>query len=76
MSLLIGFLLGLGVGICTGEAIVGNIGSERIMDYTVIGQTVNMAKRLQEYAKAGQILIDEQTCQAVNNMVETHPVDD
>ena len=66
--------LGLGVGICTGEVIVGNIGSERMMDYTVIGQTANMAKRLQEHARAGQILIEEQTCRASNGIVETHPV--
>ena len=67
--------LGLGVGICTGEVIVGNIGSERIMDYTVIGQTVNMAKRLQEHASAGQILIEAPTYQAANNIIEARPVD-
>jgi class 3 adenylate cyclase len=57
--------LGLGVGICTGEAVVGNVGSERIMDYTVIGNTPNTARRLQECAKAGQILVDENTYSAI-----------
>jgi adenylate cyclase len=57
--------LGLGIGIHSGEAIVGNIGSERVMDYTVIGDTVNIAKRLQEIAKPGQILISETTYQMV-----------
>jgi class 3 adenylate cyclase len=51
--------LGLGVGIHSGDAIVGNIGTERIMDYTVIGDTVNVARRLQEAARPGEILISD-----------------
>jgi adenylate cyclase len=62
--------LGLGIGICTGEAVVGNVGSERVMNYTVIGRTPNMAKRLQERAHAGQILIDERAYQAVRDLAE------
>ncbi len=67
--------LGIGVGICTGEVIVGNIGSERLMDYTVIGQTVNMAKRLQEYAHAGQILIEQNTYDALSDLVKVQQVE-
>lgn len=54
-------LEGLGVGVHSGEAIVGNIGSERVMDYTVVGSTVNIARRLQEVARPGEILISERT---------------
>ncbi len=53
--------LGLGIGIHSGEAIVGNIGSERVMDYTVIGDTANTARRLQESARPGEILISQST---------------
>lgn len=67
--------LGLGVGICTGEAVVGNVGSERIMDYTVIGNTPNTAKRLQECAQPSQILIDEKTYQAVRGTVDARKIE-
>jgi adenylate cyclase len=57
--------LGLGVGVHSGEAIVGNIGSDRVMDYTVIGDTVNVAKRLQERAEAGETLVSAATARLV-----------
>ncbi len=51
------------IGINTGEMISGNIGSAdpRRLDYTVIGDTVNTAQRLQSAAKPGQIIISEKT---------------
>ena len=60
--------LGLSVGLHSGEAIVGNIGSERVMDYTVVGDTVNVAKRLQERADGGQILLSEATYRLVKRI--------
>lgn len=49
----------MGIGIHCGMAIVGNIGSMDRMDYTAIGDTINLAARLEENAKRGQILISE-----------------
>lgn len=57
--------LDLGIGVHSGEAVVGNIGTERIMNYTVVGDAVNVAKRLQEGAQPGEILISATTYRQV-----------
>ncbi len=51
----------IGIGINTGSAIVGNVGADNRMDYTVIGDTVNVAGRLQQMAKGGKIIIGNLT---------------
>jgi adenylate cyclase len=69
----------VGVGINTGQAVVGNIGAvNRIQSYTAIGDTVNSAKRLEEGATEGQILLAETTYlqvvrQANNLNIERFP---
>ncbi|MBI5931393.1 MAG: response regulator [Chloroflexi bacterium] len=67
--------LGLGIGIHTGEAAVGNVGSQRLMSYTVIGDTVNTASRLQQQAQGGNIVITESTYQQVAAHVEVIALD-
>ena len=59
--------LSMGISIHTGEAVVGNIGFEKKMDYTVIGDSVNAVFRLQDLTKSrpNSILISEKSCQAV-----------
>ena len=59
----------IGVGINTGEAVIGNIGSAERMDYTAIGDTVNLAQRLQSLATAGQIMVSKNTFLAVTESV-------
>ena len=53
--------LGIGIGICTGEAFVGNVGGAEVTDYTVLGDTVNVAARLQSEAASGEILASQET---------------
>lgn len=53
--------VGVGIGIATGEAVAGNMGSRDRLNYTVLGATVNLAARLTSAAKAGEILISETT---------------
>ncbi len=69
-----GYEFGMGVGINTGYMTVGNIGSEMQLDYTVIGNQVNVASRLESNAKAGQILVSQRTYSSVQNLVEAERI--
>lgn len=53
--------LRVGIGVNTGYLIAGNLGSSRRMNYSVIGDTVNIAARLEGVAKAGEVIITEST---------------
>jgi len=62
----------IGIGINTGEAIVGNVGSRRRMDYTAIGNDVNITFRLEELTRelSARIIISESTYKEVKDIVE------
>jgi class 3 adenylate cyclase len=62
--------LGIGIGINTGYMTVGNIGSDTHKDYTVIGNQVNVAARLESLANPGQILLSQRTYSRVRDRVE------
>ena len=57
----------IGIGISTGEVIMGNLGPKNRMDYTIIGGSVNTASRLQTVAKGGEIIIGEKTYEQIKN---------
>ena len=62
----------IGIGINTGEVIVGNIGCQRQMDYTAIGDNMNLASRICGVARGGQILISQATYQLIRQDVVAH----
>jgi adenylate cyclase len=60
----------VGIGVALGEVVAGTVGTEERMEYTVIGDSVNVAARLQSHAKAGSILLSRRTYEAVHDLVE------
>jgi PAS domain S-box-containing protein len=65
--------LSFGVGIHYGEAVLGWIGTEKRLEYTAIGDSVNTAKRIQENSSKGQILISKEAYERVKKQVEAKP---
>jgi adenylate cyclase len=71
--------LEMGIGIATGEAIVGNLGSEKRAKYGAVGSTVNLAARIESYSLGGDVLVDDATRDAISEAVrvdrtrEVHP---
>ncbi len=64
----------IGIGLSTGETMVGNFGSVKRLEYTVIGHDVNLAARLCGAAEGDQILISQSTYELVQGAVEATPL--
>jgi len=69
-----GHALGFGIGIARGHATIGRIGFSQRSDYAVIGSVPNLAARLCEEAKAGQILVSQRAFLPIEALVEAHPL--
>jgi class 3 adenylate cyclase len=63
------------VGVNTGPALIGNIGSSEFRNFTAIGDTVNLAARLEEVAEAGQVVLGPTTQDAIKHLAISRPLD-
>ena len=67
--------VGFGIGINAGEAVAGNLGAAKRLEYTVIGDAVNLAQRLESQARAGEVLVSQRVYEKVASDVEAVPRD-
>jgi class 3 adenylate cyclase/tetratricopeptide (TPR) repeat protein len=66
-----GLALQMRIGLNTGLVVVGKIGDDLRMDYTAVGDTTNLAARLQQMARPGSVLVSEATHRAISGFFET-----
>jgi adenylate cyclase len=69
-----GHAIGFGIGIAMGPAIVGTVGYEGRIDYTAIGNVINLASRLCGSASDGEILVDEVVAEGVKDNIPIEPL--
>jgi len=71
-----GYDLDLGIGLAAGYATLGNIGFEGRMDYGAVGNVTNLASRLCDEAKGGQILTNQKTFSKIEELFEVEPLEE
>ncbi|HEX2849536.1 MAG TPA: adenylate/guanylate cyclase domain-containing protein [Acidimicrobiales bacterium] len=65
----------IGIGLSTGDAAAALLGSEERLEYTIVGDTVNLAARLQQWAEGGEIILASSTYDALEGQVECEALD-
>lgn len=65
-------VLEMGIGIHRGEAFIGNVGSEKMMRYNVVGRVVNECSRIESYSVGGQVLVSREALDHISCPVEIH----
>jgi class 3 adenylate cyclase len=71
-----GHSLGFGIGIARGYATLGQIGFEQRLEYAAVGSVTNLASRLCDEAKAGQIIVSQRAYGTVEEWAEAAPISD
>jgi class 3 adenylate cyclase len=66
---------GLGIGLSTGDVAAALLGSEERLEYTIIGDTVNLSQRLQQWAEAGETVLSEPTWAALSEKPDVDVLD-
>ncbi len=66
---------GLGIGLSTGKVAAALLGSEERIEYTVVGDTVNLSQRLQQWAEPGETILSEPTWRALANKPEAEELE-
>ena len=66
---------GLGIGLSSGEVAAALLGSEERLEYTLVGDTVNLSQRLQQWAERGEIVLSEPTMNALSIQVTAEPME-
>jgi len=66
---------GLGIGLSTGKVAAALLGSEERIEYSVVGDTVNLTQRLQQWANPGETILIEQTWQALSSKPEVEELE-
>ena len=65
------FKLQIGIGVATGNVLAGCMGSADRLNYTVLGERVNLGSRLCDEAGAGEVWVDDATAQELGNALKT-----